>query len=145
APACVRGFRLPHRHARPGGGGADPRGDDSGLHPAVPVQPPQARASGARGGPPLGALAMSGFEATSSQPAAGLAPPEWGGFDPARTRGGPGDVMRSFRTSTQLGWQMEANWTDPLLFFIYSVAKPVASALILVFMLEVISGGSQPA
>jgi ABC-2 type transport system permease protein len=87
---------------------------------------------------------MSGFEAASPPPAAGLAPPEWGGFDPARTRGGPGDVMRSFRTATALGWQMEANWTDPLLFFIYSVAKPVASALILVFMLEVISGGSQP-
>ena len=52
-------------------------------------------------------------------------------------------MLRSFRTSAKLGWQMEANWTDPLLFFIYSVAKPVASALILVFMLEVI-GGSNP-
>jgi ABC-2 type transport system permease protein len=87
---------------------------------------------------------VSGFEATTPPPVAGLAPPEWGGFDPARTRGRAGDVMRAFRTSTLLGWQMEANWTDPLLFFIYSVAKPVASALILVFMLEVISGGSQP-
>ena len=29
---------------------------------------------------------------------------------------------------------MEANWTDPILFFIYSVAKPIASALILIFM-----------
>jgi ABC-2 type transport system permease protein len=37
---------------------------------------------------------------------------------------------------------MEANWTDPVLFFIYSVAKPVASALILVVMLEIISGGN---
>ena len=43
-----------------------------------------------------------------------------------------------------LGWQMEANWTDPFLFFIYSVAKPLASALILVVMLEVISGGARP-
>ena len=76
---------------------------------------------------------------------AGLAPPSWGGFDAARTRGrGSADVIRSFRTSIQLGWQMEANWTDPVLFFIYSVAKPVASALILVFMLEVIASGSQP-
>jgi ABC-2 type transport system permease protein len=87
---------------------------------------------------------VSGFEATTPPPVTGLAPPEWGGFDPTRTRGRTGDVMRAFRTSTLLGWQMEANWTDPLLFFIYSVAKPVASALILVFMLEVISGGSQP-
>jgi ABC-2 type transport system permease protein len=39
---------------------------------------------------------------------------------------------------------MEANWTDPLLFFIYSVAKPVSSALILVFMLEVIGAGGRP-
>jgi ABC-2 type transport system permease protein len=89
---------------------------------------------------------MSGLGATRRIPtSAGLAPPNWGGFDPARTRGGgTADVLRSFRTSTRLGWQMEANWTDPLLFFIYSVAKPVASALILVFMLEVISGGGRP-
>jgi ABC-2 type transport system permease protein len=37
---------------------------------------------------------------------------------------------------------MEANWTDPILFFIYSVAKPVSSALILVLMLEVIGGAA---
>ena len=88
---------------------------------------------------------MSGIEATGPGPGTtGLAPPEWGGFDASRTRGsGTADVIRSFKTSARLGWQMEANWTDPLLFFIYSVAKPVSSALILVFMLEVI-GGSNP-
>jgi ABC-2 type transport system permease protein len=62
-------------------------------------------------------------------------------FDPARTRGGgTTDLLRSFRTAVTLGWKMEANWTDPVLFFIYSVAKPLASALILVFMLQVIAG-----
>jgi ABC-2 type transport system permease protein len=77
--------------------------------------------------------------------AARLASPEWGGFDPSRTEGrGWTDVARSFTTATRLGWQMEANWTDPILFFIYSVAKPLASALILLVMLEVISGGSRP-
>jgi ABC-2 type transport system permease protein len=77
--------------------------------------------------------------------AAGLASPEWGGFDMARTRGrGWIDVRRSFLTAVRLGWQMEANWTDPVLFFIYSVAKPLASALILVVMLDVISGGAKP-
>ncbi|MBA2719878.1 MAG: ABC transporter permease [Chloroflexi bacterium] len=77
--------------------------------------------------------------------AAGLASPEWGGFDMARTRGrGWPDVRRSFTTAVRLGWQMEANWTDPVLFFIYSVAKPLASALILVVMLDVISGGAKP-
>jgi ABC-2 type transport system permease protein len=76
---------------------------------------------------------------------AGLGAPAWGGFDPARTRGrGLADARKSFAVSARLGWQMEANWTDPVLFLIYSVAKPVSSALILVFMLEVISGGSRP-
>ena len=77
--------------------------------------------------------------------APGLASPEWGGFDMARTRGrGWVDVRRSFSTAVRLGWQMEANWTDPFLFFVYSVAKPLASALILVVMLDVISGGAKP-
>jgi ABC-2 type transport system permease protein len=62
-------------------------------------------------------------------------------FDPGRAEGrGSADTARGFATAALLGWRMEANWTDPLLFFIYSVAKPVASALILVFMLEVIAG-----
>jgi ABC-2 type transport system permease protein len=74
-----------------------------------------------------------------------LASPEWGGFDPSRTEGlGWTDIRRSFGTAVRLGWQMEANWTDPILFFIYSVAKPLASALILVVMLDVISGGARP-
>ncbi len=75
----------------------------------------------------------------------GLGAPSWGGFDPARTRGrGWVDIRKSFAVAVRLGWQMEANWTDPLLFFIYSVAKPLASALILVVMLDVISGGAKP-
>jgi ABC-2 type transport system permease protein len=55
------------------------------------------------------------------------------------------DTWRSFRTAVGLGWRMEANWTDPLLFFIYSVAKPVSAALILVFMVNVISSTPSPA
>jgi ABC-2 type transport system permease protein len=75
----------------------------------------------------------------------GLGAPAWGGFDPARTAGrGASDVIRSFGVAARLGWQMEANWTDPILFFIYSVAKPVSSALILILMLEVVGGGRQP-
>lgn len=50
-------------------------------------------------------------------------------------------AWRSFSTAVRLGWMVEANWTDPFLFFVYSVAKPIASALILVFMVDVISGG----
>jgi hypothetical protein len=70
-------------------------------------------------------------EAPVRPDAAGLGSPAWGGFDPARTRGrGWIDLRRSFTTAARLGWQMEANWTDPVLFFTYSVAKPLASALI---------------
>ena len=87
---------------------------------------------------------MTAAEPAFRPDAAGLASPEWGGFDPARTRGrGWVDVRRSFLTAARLGWQMEANWTDPFLFFVYSVAKPLASALILVVMLDVISGGAK--
>ena len=75
----------------------------------------------------------------------GLGSPAWGGFDPTRTRGrGLSDAWRSFRTAAKLGWRMEANWTDPILFFIYSVAKPLSAALILVVILDIVSGGSRP-
>jgi ABC-2 type transport system permease protein len=50
-------------------------------------------------------------------------------------------TWRAFRTAMRLGWQTEANWTDPLLFFIYSVAKPVGAAAILIFMVDIVSGG----
>lgn len=62
-------------------------------------------------------------------------------FDFAKAEGrGIQDFIRTFAVAVRLGWQLEANWTDPFLFFIYSVAKPVSSALILVVMLEVIGG-----
>ena len=74
-----------------------------------------------------------------------LGSPEWGGFETGRVSGaGFADTWRAFATGARLGWVMEANWTDPVLFFIYSVAKPVSSALILVVMLEIISGGTRP-
>lgn len=47
---------------------------------------------------------------------------------------------RSFKTAAWLGWQVESNWTDPLLFFAFSVLKPVSSVLILVFMYNVVAG-----
>jgi ABC-2 type transport system permease protein len=47
----------------------------------------------------------------------------------------PGRVWwRSFQTSAWLGWQIDSNWTEPLLFAIYSVAKPLALTAILVAM-----------
>ncbi len=50
--------------------------------------------------------------------------------------------LRSFRTASWLGWQIESNWTDPFLFAIYSFIKPVSSAAILVVMYSIITGGA---
>lgn len=49
--------------------------------------------------------------------------------------------FRTFRNAAWLGWQMEANWTDPFLFATYSIVKPIAGTLILVFMYVVITNG----
>ena len=51
------------------------------------------------------------------------------------------DSWRSFRTAIKLGWAIEANWSDPLLFAIYTMAKPLAAAGILVVMFQVITQG----
>ncbi len=48
-------------------------------------------------------------------------------------------VFRSFRYAAWLGWQIESNWTDPLLFAIYSIIKPIAGAAILVVMYSIIT------
>lgn len=41
---------------------------------------------------------------------------------------------RTFKTAAWLGWEMDSNWTEPWLFLVYSVIKPVAGAFILVLM-----------
>lgn len=50
--------------------------------------------------------------------------------------------FRSFRVAAWLGWQIESNWTDPFLFAIYSIIKPLAGAAILVVMYSVITNGN---
>ncbi len=52
------------------------------------------------------------------------------------------ETLRSFRVAAWLGWQIESNWTDPFLFAVYSIVKPLASAGILVIMYSIISGGN---
>ncbi|MCK4404771.1 MAG: ABC transporter permease [candidate division Zixibacteria bacterium] len=49
--------------------------------------------------------------------------------------------LRTIKTAGKLGWAMESNWTDPLLFAIYSIVRPIASSLILVVMYYVITRG----
>lgn len=49
-------------------------------------------------------------------------------------------LVQSFRMAAWLGWQIESNWTDPFLFAVYSIVKPLAGAAILVVMYSVITG-----
>src|SRR5688572_20292114 len=51
--------------------------------------------------------------------------------------------LRTFRIAAWLGWQIESNWADPLVFFIFAVLRPMASALIILVMYQVIAGGQR--
>ena len=51
--------------------------------------------------------------------------------------------LRTFRIAARLGWQIEGNWADPLVFFIFTVLRPMASAFIIVVMYNVIGGGTR--
>lgn len=46
-----------------------------------------------------------------------------------------------FTTAVRLGWAVSSNWTRPLLFVTYAVVRPISTALILVVMYSVITGG----
>src|SRR5215510_10169965 len=52
------------------------------------------------------------------------------------------ESFRSFRMATWLGWQIEANWTDPFLFAVYIIIKPLAAVAILVVMYSIITKGN---
>lgn len=41
---------------------------------------------------------------------------------------------RTFKVAAWLGWEMDSNWTEPWLFVVYSIIKPIAGAFILVLM-----------
>lgn len=59
--------------------------------------------------------------------------------------GGVRHWWRTLRVAYWLGWQVESNWTDPFLFFVYSIARPLGSILILVFMYYVVARASAAA
>lgn len=52
------------------------------------------------------------------------------------------EAWRSFKIAAWLGWQITSNWTDPLMFAIYSIVRPVSRAAILVVMYGVITQGN---
>jgi ABC-2 type transport system permease protein len=49
-------------------------------------------------------------------------------------------VITRARTAAWLGWQVEGNWADPVLFAIYIVARPLATSLILFAMYRAVRG-----
>jgi ABC-2 type transport system permease protein len=57
----------------------------------------------------------------------------------------PGTVRRQadvIAASAWLGWQIDANWADPFTFLVFSIAKPLATSLILYFMVRIVSPAS---
>jgi ABC-2 type transport system permease protein len=54
-----------------------------------------------------------------------------------------GSLARA-RTAAWLGWQVEGNWADPVLFAIYVLARPLATALILAAMYGAVRAHGEP-
>ncbi len=54
------------------------------------------------------------------------------------------ETVRTLRWSTWLGWQIESNWADPRLFFLYLVLKPICGTLVLVCMFYAAQYASGP-
>lgn len=50
--------------------------------------------------------------------------------------------LRPLRASAWLGFQIESNWSDPIVFVVYALARPLATSLILLAMYKVVIGGS---
>ncbi len=49
------------------------------------------------------------------------------------------DLVRSARESFWVGWKIESNWADPLLFATYRIVQPLASLLIVAFIVIIAS------
>ena len=63
----------------------------------------------------------------------------------AMTLGGIRGSLARARTAAWLGWQVEGNWADPVLFAIYVLARPLATALILAAMYGAVRTHGAPA
>jgi ABC-2 type transport system permease protein len=50
--------------------------------------------------------------------------------------------LRPLRAAAWLGFQIESNWSDPMVFAVYALARPLATSLILLAMYQVVIGGS---
>ena len=47
--------------------------------------------------------------------------------------------ISTLRTAAWLGWKIESNWTQPFIFVIYSIIKPISGATILIVMYSIVS------
>lgn len=54
----------------------------------------------------------------------------------------PSNHWRTFRRAAWLGWQMDSNWTEPWIFALYVIVRPVSQMLILVVMYYVVTRGT---
>lgn len=54
----------------------------------------------------------------------------------------PGRAWRRFRAAAWLGWEIDGNWADPLVFTLYTLAKPLATGFLLLVVYRVSTGGS---
>ncbi len=50
---------------------------------------------------------------------------------------------RTFKVAAWLGWEMDSNWTEPWLFIVYSIIKPIAATFILILMYVVFAAIGQ--
>ncbi len=63
--------------------------------------------------------------------------------DAGRAEGrGRVDTARHFWAALVLGWRVESNWADPVLFAIYSVIRPISSMLLLTMMVAIVGGSA---
>lgn len=59
-------------------------------------------------------------------------------------RKSPVVIGSGFRAATRMGWLFESNWTDPFLFMVYTILRPLAAAFILVVLYRVVTSGRDP-
>jgi ABC-2 type transport system permease protein len=55
------------------------------------------------------------------------------------------ESARTFRIAAWLGWQIESSWADPFVFFSFTILRPLATALMLLVMYEVVAQGQSGA
>lgn len=59
-----------------------------------------------------------------------------------------GTILRTIKQAAWVGWKVETNWADPVVFAIYYLVRPIAGLLIVGFMFLVgsgVTGGLDPA